>query len=106
MTEIYTTGTWTPHPGEEDEFVGAWAEFASWASGMPGAGMLSLARDIRDTERFVSIGRWDTLEQMRNWKGAPEFRERMAQVLRHVADFKPSELEVLATAEHGTTAAG
>src|SRR5439155_13910389 len=24
MNEIYTTGTWTPYPGKEEEFIRAW----------------------------------------------------------------------------------
>ena len=101
MSDIYTTGTWTPYPDKEEEFVRAWAQFATWASTMPGAGLLSLTRDIRDTERFISFGGWDRLEQVRGWKTAPEFRERMAQVLQHVAEFQPSELKVIATADTG-----
>ena len=99
MSNVYTTGTWTPYPGKEKEFVSAWAQFASWASGMPGAGRLSLARDIRETERFISFGGWDSLEQVRGWKGSAEFRERMAHVLQHVAEFQPAELQLVATAE-------
>ena len=101
MSDIYTTGTWTPYPGKQEEFVRAWAQFATWASTMPGAGLLSLTRDIRDTERFISLGGWERLEQVRDWKASPEFRERMAQVLQHVAEFQPSELKVIATADAG-----
>jgi heme-degrading monooxygenase HmoA len=104
MSDIYTTGTWTPYPGKEEEFVRAWTEFASWASSMPGAGVLSLTRDIRDSERFISFGGWESLEQVRAWKSSPEFRERMAQVLRHVAEFQPSELKLVATADGGAAA--
>ncbi|HET6866964.1 MAG TPA: antibiotic biosynthesis monooxygenase family protein [Solirubrobacteraceae bacterium] len=101
MSEIYTTGTWTPYPGKEDDFVREWAQFASWASSMPGAGRLSLARDARETERFISFGGWDSLEQVHGWKGSPEFRERMAHVLQHVAEFQPSELKLVASADSG-----
>jgi heme-degrading monooxygenase HmoA len=101
MSEIYTTGTWAPYPGHEEEFVRAWIEFASWASNMPGAGVLSLTRDIQDTGRFISFGGWESLGQVRAWKGSPEFRERMAQVQQHVAEFRPSELRVVATADAG-----
>jgi heme-degrading monooxygenase HmoA len=101
MSNVYTTATWTPYPGKEEDFVSAWSEFASWASSMPGAGRLSLARDIREPERFISFGGWDSLEQVRGWKGSPEFRGRMARVLQHVSDFNPSELDVIATTEQG-----
>ena len=31
MAEVYTTGWWKPFPGQEEAFVDAWTEFASWA---------------------------------------------------------------------------
>jgi heme-degrading monooxygenase HmoA len=99
MPEIYTTGSWKLDPGKEDAFIAAWAEFAGWASGMPGAGALRLARDVRDPERFVSFGAWESVEAVRAWKSGPDFRERLARVLQHVAEFDPAELTVVATAE-------
>jgi heme-degrading monooxygenase HmoA len=103
MTTIYTSGTWQPNPGSEDAFIAAWEEFAAWVSGMPGAGRLQLVRDLREPKRFVSFGDWESAEQIRAWKASPEFRERMAHVLQHVDEFHPTELLLVATAEHGTT---
>jgi heme-degrading monooxygenase HmoA len=103
MHEIYTTGTWKPNPGAEDAFIEAWAEFAGWASRMPGAGTLRPTRDVRDEQRFVSFGAWQSNEAVRAWKSAPDFRERMARVLQHVDEFEPTELAVVATAESGAT---
>ena len=99
MTAIYTSGTWQLEPRNEEAFVAAWTEFAGWAAGMPGAGTLRLARDLRASGRFVSFGAWDSLEAVRAWKSAPDFRERMAHVLQHVAEFEPSELAVVTSAE-------
>jgi hypothetical protein len=36
------------------------------------------------SERFTAAA--EVYERARNWKGSPEFRERMAQVLQHVAE--------------------
>lgn len=102
MTEIYTTGTWTPYPGKEDAFIEAWAEFARWASSAPGASVLSLTRDLGEAGRFVSFGGWTTSEAVHEWKRSPEFRERMGRVQQHVAEFHPSELRLVATADAGT----
>jgi heme-degrading monooxygenase HmoA len=100
-TTVYTSGTWTPTPGGEEAFIDAWRAFATWASGMPGAGRLNLVRDLREPQRFVSFGSWDGVDDVRAWKSSPEFRERMAQVLQHVDEFKPAELTLVASAEHG-----
>ena len=97
MGEIYTTGAWAPKPGEEQAFIDAWKEFAGWANQMPGAGTLRLARDSEDPTRFVSFGRWESADAAHAWKASPEFRERMGRVQQHVAQFKPAELEIVAT---------
>ena len=102
MAAVYTTGSWKPSSGSEDVFVEAWKTFAGWASSMPGAGTLRLVRDLHDPGRFVSFGAWNSIDDIRAWKGSPEFKERMARVLQHVDDFAPTELELVATAEHGT----
>ncbi len=99
MPEIYATGSWKPNAGKEDAFVEAWAEFAGWASRMSGAATLRLTRDVRDPQRFVSFGAWESVEAVRAWKNAPDFREHLARVLQHVAEFEPAELAVVATAE-------
>ena len=98
MNPVCTTGVWKPKVGEEQEFVAAWTAFASWAGTMPGAGTLRLARDDGDARRYVSFGVWESGDAVRAWKGSPEFRERIARVLRHVEGFEPAELTVVATA--------
>ena len=97
MPDMYTTGSWRPFPGQEEAFVLAWTEFADWAAGLPGAGVAHLARDLRDVERFVSFMEWESIEAVRDWKGSPEFKERMGRVQQHVDKFAPTELEVVAS---------
>jgi heme-degrading monooxygenase HmoA len=104
VATIYTSGTWQPSPGREEAFVEAWRQFAAWASQMPGAGRLHLARDLREDGRYVSFGDWSSEEAVRAWKGSAEFKERMGQVLQHVGEFEPAELALVATAEDGGTA--
>jgi heme-degrading monooxygenase HmoA len=99
--EIYTTGRWKPNADKVDAFVEAWAEFAGWASGRPGAGTLRLTRDVRDSTVFLSFGAWASVEAVRSWKEEPEFRERLARVLQHVDEFQPTELALVAAADAG-----
>ena len=101
MTAIYTTGRWRPEPGKEATFVEAWTAFAAWASSAPGAGTLTLTRDLRSPDVFISFGDWDGIEAAHAWKDGPEFKERLAHVLQHVTRFEPTELEVVASAEAG-----
>jgi heme-degrading monooxygenase HmoA len=96
MAEIYTTGTWKPKAGEEEDFIAAWSEFAQWASELPGAGVLRLARGLGNPERYISFGRWNSAEEAHAWKSSPDFGERMGRVQAHVAEFTPDELEIVA----------
>jgi len=105
MSEVYTTGSWTPKAGEKEAFVEDWQRFADWARQMPGAGTLRLARDMGDQARFVSFGRWESIEAVHAWKASPEFQERMSRLQQHIAEFAPAELEVIATVGDSTVAA-
>jgi heme-degrading monooxygenase HmoA len=104
VATVYTTGTWKPNPGRDVAFVEAWEHFAAWASQMPGAGRLQLTRDLHQEGRYVSFGEWSSDDAVRGWKGSPEFKERMAQVLQHVGEFQSTELGLMATADDGAVA--
>ena len=74
MAETYTNGVWIVKPGEEDAFVSAWREFASWGHTRPGCGTLRLVRDTSEASRYMSFGAWESFEAQRAWKDDPEFR--------------------------------
>jgi heme-degrading monooxygenase HmoA len=95
MAETYTNGIWLAKAGEEDDFVAAWREFASWARTMPGCGTLRLVRDLDQPARFMSFAPWESFEAQRDWKENDEFRERIMRVRRHVDDFTPSTFELV-----------
>jgi heme-degrading monooxygenase HmoA len=101
MPDAYTMGSWKPFPGQEDAFIEAWTEFASWATGFSGSGMARLARDLREPDRFLSFLDWDSIEAVRSWKSAPEFKERMSRVQKHIDKFAPTELELVASCTSG-----
>jgi heme-degrading monooxygenase HmoA len=96
---VYTTGSWRPKEGHEAAFLEAWTVFARWASEMVGAGTVRLARDLRDSGRFVSFAARDGIGSVRAWKGSDEFKPRMAVVQQHVAEFEPTELELVRSIE-------
>jgi len=103
MPGVYTTGWWKPFPGQEEAFIEAWLEFASWASELPGAGTAHLTRDFRNPERFVSLMDWESMKAVRGWKDSPEFKERMSRVQKHIDQFPPTEPEVVASCNSGST---
>ena len=90
MAETYTNGIWMVKPGEEDEFIAAWREFASWGHTWPGCGTLRLTRDHYEPRRFMSFGPWESFDAQQAWKDSPEFKARIARVQQHTEEFTPS----------------
>ena len=95
MSETYTSGSWTPRPGEEDAFVREWTEFVTWASTMPGSGTFRLVRDLDRPGSYTSFAPWESFEAQQAWKDLPEFRERIGRVRAHCEDFTPSVFELV-----------
>jgi heme-degrading monooxygenase HmoA len=95
MAETYTNGIWVVKEGEEDAFVAAWREFASWGRSWAGCGTLRLVRDVYEPNRFMSFGPWESFEAQKAWKDDPAFRERIMRVRQHTEDFTPSVLELV-----------
>ena len=104
MAETYTNGVWIVKVGEEDAFVAAWTEFASWGHTWSGAGTLRLVRDVSESNRYMSFGAWESFDAQRAWKDSPEFRERMARVQQHVDDFTPSVFELVTAVDYAAQA--
>lgn len=94
MYEIFTYGRFEVAPENEQAFIDAWSEFAAWASTKDGSPTIRLARDVRTTGRFVSIGQWENAEAIQAWKSSDEFREKLGSVVRLAAEFEPTELVV------------
>ena len=105
MYEIFTYGRFEVAPENEEPFVGAWSEFATWASERNGAATLRLVRDVRQPGRYVSFGQWDDAEAIQAWKSSPEFKERLGRVVRHATEFEPTELVAMLKVTGGTVEA-
>jgi heme-degrading monooxygenase HmoA len=99
LAETYTNGIWLVDEGNEEAFVAAWREFASWGRTWQGCGTLRLVRDHYEPTRFMSFGAWERFELQQAWKDSPEFKERMMRVRAHVADFTPSVFEHVTAVE-------
>jgi heme-degrading monooxygenase HmoA len=105
MYEIFTHGTFEVEPGNEEEFIKAWSEFAAWVSNRPGARTLRLVRDVRNAGRFVSVGQWDDADSIRAWKSSAEFKERLGRVVSQATAFEPTEQVTVAKVTAGTVEA-
>ena len=85
--------------GEEDAFVEAWREFASWGRTWPGCGTLRLVRDRHEPSRYMSFGPWESFEAQQAWKDDPAFQERIGRVRQHTDESTPSVFELVTTVE-------
>jgi heme-degrading monooxygenase HmoA len=99
MAETYTSGLWVVKPGEEDAFVAAWREFASWGHTWPGCGTMRLVRDTDRPNLFMSFAPWESFDAQSAWKQSPEFRERIGRVREHTEEFTPSVFGLVTTIE-------
>ena len=102
MYEIFTYGRFEVAPENEQAFVEAWMEFASWASERAGARSIRLFRDVRDPGRFVSLGEWDDADAVRGFKSSAEFKERLGRLVQLAADFEPTDLVTRAKVTDGS----
>ena len=100
MAETYTNGVWHVKDGEEDAFVEAWREFASWGHTWPGCGTLRLVRDRHQPSRYMSFRPWGELRGPAGVEGRPRvLQERIGRVRQHTDEFTPSVFELVTTVE-------
>ena len=96
MTTPYTSGIWKVKPGRADDFVAAWTELADWTlANVPGARWAKLLCDHDDDHRFVSLGPWENLEAIDEWRSLPGFAERVGRIRELLEGFEPATLEVV-----------
>jgi heme-degrading monooxygenase HmoA len=91
----YSLTTWIVRPGNEDEFVRRWTEFAEWSAAEGLAASAKLLRDVDDPSRFISFGPWETLEAIRRWRTLEGFQSHVAALSEVVEDFEPRTLELV-----------
>ena len=101
MYEIFTNGRWEVEPENEEAFIDAWSELATWISQQPGAKTVWLVRDVRNAGRFYSNGQWEDAEAVRTFKSSPQFKEHLARVVQHTTEFEPTEHVTLRKVENG-----
>lgn len=78
---VYTSGRWNVKPGNEKEFVRTWKEFATWTikskRGMIDARLL---QEADDALRFISVGSWQDMDSVGEWRKTAEFKKFLAKL--------------------------
>ena len=96
---VWTSGTWRVKAGREDEFVGAWGEFARWSQAAFAGGHAWLLRDRADPRVFLSIGPWPDDEVIERWRSSEGFRDRIGRIRDLLESFEPRTLEEVIVVE-------
>jgi len=96
MGTPFTHTTWHVTPGQEDEFVLRWRDWAEWSSEHGLRAHARLLRNVEDPSTFVSFGPWETLGAVRAWRAEPGYHERVARLQALVESFDPETLEEVA----------
>lgn len=96
MARHYSHTTWIVKPGEEDEFVRRWIEFADWSAAEGLTARAKLLRDIDEPSRFISFGPWETLAAIGRWRTLPGFPEHVGRLSEALDGFEPRTFELVA----------
>jgi heme-degrading monooxygenase HmoA len=96
MGAPFTHTTWQVKPGQEDEFVRRWLEWAEWSHRQGLRAHARLLRDLENPSTFVSFGPWETTAAVRAWRGEAGYHERVARLQELVEHFEPRTLEEVA----------
>ena len=96
MDEHYSHTTWRVKPGQEDEFVRRWSEWAEWSRRQGLDAQALLLRDLDNPETFVSFGPWASVGAVRSWRALAGYQERVTRLREVVDHFEPRTLEVTA----------
>jgi len=96
MTTPFTHTTWRVKPGQEDEFVRRWQEWAAWSHRQGLRANARLLRDVESPSTFISFGPWETITAVRSWRSEAGYQERVARLQELVEQFDPRTLEQVA----------
>ena len=96
METHYTLTTWQVQANHEDEFVRRWSEWVEWShrEGLDAPALL--LRDVDHPHTFISLGPWQSITAVKNWRALPGYQERVARLREVVDRFEPRTLEVTA----------
>jgi heme-degrading monooxygenase HmoA len=96
----YASGQWTVKSGRNDEFVAQWTEFVTWSLNTFGEfAHALLLHDATDPQHYMSVGRWNSKEQMDAWRADPGFQENIGKCVALCDNFQPFEYTVAAHVE-------
>jgi len=91
---VFTLGVWTTKEGRANDFVRAWHDMAARTKADFPTATATLLRDRDQTNRFVSFGPWESLDQIEQWRNSDIFRNGVGTIRELIENFAPSTLDV------------
>jgi len=95
MEKPYTHTTWLAKAEHEADFVELWSEWVEWSHRQGLEANAMLLRDVENPRAFVSFGRWEGIDAVRDWRTLSGYKERVARLGALVERFEPRILEVV-----------
>jgi quinol monooxygenase YgiN len=95
MTAVWTHGTWTVKPGDEEAFVAAWSHLARASLGRFGTAPPTLLRDLERPNVFVTFGPFASIEDVDSFRASDLFREGVAAIRPLLTSFEAVTLDEL-----------
>ncbi|MCU1531027.1 MAG: Antibiotic biosynthesis monooxygenase [Arthrobacter sp.] len=94
---VYTLGIWLVKPGRENDFVQLWRDLARRTKEeFPGTkAVLMHDRDV--TNRFISTGPWESLEQVEQWRASAAYEQSFTALNELLEHYEPHTLDEAAS---------
>jgi heme-degrading monooxygenase HmoA len=96
MAQTYTETAWVVKPGQEDEFIRRWQDWAEWTALQGLTASAKLLRDVEQPNRFLSFGPWESMDKVRHWRSDEGFQERIGRLQEVLESFEPRTFEQVA----------
>ena len=95
-----TSGNWVVSEGKQEEFIAAWTELLRWSQKeFPDFGYAFLIQQATDPKHFISVGEWNNRDTIMEWRGHPEFPQKIGAAASLCDEFAGLDYNVVAAAE-------
>jgi heme-degrading monooxygenase HmoA len=95
---VYSAGIWSVKTGKEEEFLKTWTGFAKWTiKNQQGSRSVIMLQNTEQKNLFISVGPWDNLESLQEWRQRPEFQAAFTKLRELCDEIKPNTMKKVAS---------
>lgn len=89
----YVMNLWQVKKGNEKNFIDTWTEFAEYSLKNHRVFEATLLQENENLQKFVSSGRWEDDEAVKEWRSSPEFNKYFVRLKELCDDIQPKTLK-------------